>query len=261
MIGTLIGRGNTADVFDAGGNKAVKLFKEGYPLAAVQFEYRNSKLLSGLDIPIIQSYELVTYEGRHGIVYDRIEGESMLELLFQTEDLEKYTAVMASLHKELLACKLSSAVSLKSILKNNIEHADLSTRCKSELAERLEALPDGDGLCHGDFNFGNVMIGSGQNYIIDYMNICRGHQHADIARTVYLTEMTPAPAESEEAERILGMKKQAADLYLQEMGVGRESLSEWLLITAAARLSELSSDMAEERNTVLQYLSLQGLPV
>ena len=108
--------------------------------------FTNSKLLYHLAIPVVPSYELVTY-GRHGILYDKAEGEPMLELLLRTENWPSWTTALAALHKEILACKLSGATSLKSILQQHIEYADLDNDAKSRLLAILKALPDGDGLC------------------------------------------------------------------------------------------------------------------
>lgn len=270
MIGALIGKGNTADVFDMGGKKVIKLFNSGYPLNSVIHEYENSKLLNMLDVPIVKSYELVTYNGRHGIVYDRIDGKSMQDILLHIDDFEnkatalvllkKYAIALASLHKNILSHKLQSAVSVKSILKENIEHTDrLSMQCKSKLITTLDMLPDGDNFCHGDFHFGNVIVSQEKYFIIDYMNVCCGHEYGDIARTVYLIEMTPVPAEISDVEYFLHMKKQATDIYLTEMGVKRECLSDWLMIVTAAILSELRNEQTDEKNMILEYLSVCGL--
>ncbi len=257
----MIAKGNTADVFEIGDNKVVKLFKTGYPLDSVRHEFENSKLLHTLDIPIAKSYELVTYEGRHGIVYDRIDGESMLDILLQTEDVKKQATALALLHKRILAHQLPSAFSLKSILKSNIERANqLGAQWKAKLITVLDELPGGNCFCHGDFHFGNVIVNRKEYYIIDYMNICHGPEYGDIARTVYLLEMTPANAENPGVvANILNMKKRVTDIYLEEMGVSRESLSDWLMVTAAARLSELNSAQKDETNAILDYLMVCGL--
>lgn len=260
MLGALIGKGNTAEVFDMGDNKVVKLFKAGYPLSSVRQEFENSRLLNMPDLPIVKSYELGTYNGRYGIVYDRIDGESMLDLLLRTHDLEKYATALALWHKKILSHKLHPAVSLKSILQRQIEDTDqLSILSKSKLMKILEVLPDGDSFCHGDFHFGNVIVGQEQYYIIDYMNVCRGYAYGDIARTVYLIEMTPVPPGTQDIEQMLRLKKQAADIYLTKMGVARESLSEWLTVIAAARLFELSHAQTDEKSAVLKYLSECGM--
>jgi uncharacterized protein (TIGR02172 family) len=260
VIGALIGQGNTADIYDAGDKKVVKLFKQGYSLDHARQEFENSRLLDSLDLPISKSYELVTYDERHGIIYDKIEGESLLELVLRTGNVERYATVLALFHKQILSCNLDDAASLKSILKRNIERTkDLTNSCKSQLYAVLETLPNGRQLCHGDFHFDNVLVHEGKNYMIDYMNVCRGHEYGDMARTVYLIEMTPVPSQMNNSERILWMKKRATDVYLQEMGVTREDLADWLLVTAAARLLELNREQWDEKNSVLEYLSMRGV--
>lgn len=260
MIGPLIGAGYTAEVFDAGDGKAVKLFYEGYPAASVRAEFANAQLLGQLDIPVIQSYELIEYEGRHGIVYERAAGQSMLKLLLQTGDIEQYAAALAALHKQIVACTLPEATPLIAHLRRNIEAASaLDERARLKLLAKLDTLPDGEQACHGDFHFGNVVTEQERSYIIDYMNVCRGHPHGDAARTVYLIEMTPVPAGLDNVELVRAMKKQGADIYLQQMGISRESLLDWLVVTAAARLTELADDHVEERTTVLEFLSEHGI--
>jgi hypothetical protein len=55
------------------------------------------------------------------------------------------------------------------------------------------------------------------------------------------------------------MKKRVTDIYLEEMGVSRECLSDWLMVTTAARLSELNNEQTNEKNSILKYLSARGL--
>ncbi len=255
MLGKLIGKGNTAEVFDIGNKKVVKLFKAGYPIDSVLKEFKNSRLINDIDQCIINSYQMIKYNGRYGIIYDKIEGTSTLDLLISTQSIEKYARSLAALHKKILSYKLVSAVNIKSIFKKNIERTDkLSIKSKIELIKILRELPEDNCFCHGDFHFGNVMQNENIYYIIDYMNVCKGHKYGDIARTVYLIEMTPVPAETEDKDYFINIKKQVSNIYLEEMGVGRELLSDWLLIVAAARLSELSDGQLDEINTILEFL-------
>lgn len=256
MLGKLIGKGNTAEVFDIGNKKVVKLFKTGYPIDSVHKEFKNSRLINNIDHCIIKSYQMIKCNGRYGIIYDKIEGTSMLDLLISTQAIEKYAKTLAALHKKILSYKKVSAVSIKSIFKKNIERTDkLSSKSKIELIKILRELPEDNCLCHGDFHFGNVMENKDKYYIIDYMNVCKGHKYGDIARTVYLIDMTPVPTETDDKDHFLNIKKQVSNIYLEEMGVGRELLSDWLLIIAAARLSELSDWQLDEINTILEFLS------
>lgn len=261
-LGARIGIGNTAEIFGADQGRVVKLFVKGYPESSMRKEYENSLLLHGLGLPVAHSYEMVRQGERNGIIYDRVEGDSLLDLLMADPSrLESGVSALAALHRTMLACRLPEALSLKEILRGFIARSqDLSAAHKEALLVLMEELPDGDQLCHGDYHFGNVMAGPQGYTVIDYMNICRGHAHGDIARTVYLTEMTPVPAEAgDQSEFLLQLKKRAADLYLEQMVVTREELSGWLMVTAAARLGELRREEQTERESVLEYLRHSGL--
>ena len=260
MTGTLLGTGNTADVYDIGDNKALKLFHAGYSQGSVAREFENSQLLNQLDIPVARSYEMVMQDGRYGIIYKKINGKSLLDIIFKTCDIEKFASILASVHKDFLGNSLPSAISYKSILQKNIEDTNLlSAKRKSKVLGILCELPDCDGLCHGDFHFGNLLIEQQKIYVIDFMNICKGHKFFDIARTIYLTELTPVPTDMPNQKMILELKQKATDIYLEKMGVNRENLSDWLTVIAAARLSELRSGQTAETNAVIQYLSLHGV--
>ena len=67
MLGPLIARGNTADVFDIGDGKVVKLFHSGYPQNSVNYEFNNANMIQGLDLPLVKCYEIVTISDRHGL--------------------------------------------------------------------------------------------------------------------------------------------------------------------------------------------------
>lgn len=260
QLGELIGEGNTADVFDIGNDKVAKLFHLGYSEGAMLRELKNSQMMNDLDIPIAKSYGAIVCEGRNGIIYDKIEGQSLLKVLFETFDIEKGTRILANTHKRIISEHLPAAIDCKVILEDNITKAeDLNIERRSKLLGILADLPDGNNLCHGDFHFGNLLMGKQGTYIIDFMNICKGVQNYDIARTLYLIEMTPVPENTQNQQEIKEMKRQAADIYLGEMGVERDFLTDWSAVTAAARLSELHKDQSVERNNILKYLSSRGL--
>ncbi len=257
MVEKLIGKGNTADVYDIGDNKVLKLFIRGYPELAVQKEFQNSKLVNELGGHFVRSYERVSLDGRNGILYDKVDGVPMLDLFIQSHDIEKWANALATLHKEMLSFHNEVAISLKSILKENIDGTDrLSDNLKVKLLDMLGGLPEGSQLCHGDFHLGNVLVaGHGSYFIIDYMNVCRGHWLGDIARTVYLTEMTPIPTELAQRKGITSeLRTGFTKVYLNAMGVNRETLVEWLVVTAGARLAELTCDQTDEIDTVSKFL-------
>jgi Ser/Thr protein kinase RdoA (MazF antagonist) len=69
--------------------------------------------------------------------------------------------------------------------------SDLPTRTRDAALRRVEQLPGGASLCHGDLHPGNVILGNGRTVVIDWGNACRGNPVADVARSMYLMRDTP----------------------------------------------------------------------
>lgn len=77
----LIGQGRTADVFEYDEHKIVKLYKRDFPEAAIQEEFRVSNLAFSLGIHTPKPFELTYLDSRHGIVFQRIAGVTLLKKL------------------------------------------------------------------------------------------------------------------------------------------------------------------------------------
>ena len=77
-LGAKIGVGRTAEIFAASDNRAVKLFYRGSGDTLAQAEASCSALVAKAELPTPGFYGLVEIEDRIGIVYERLEGETML---------------------------------------------------------------------------------------------------------------------------------------------------------------------------------------
>lgn len=65
--------------------------------------------------------------------------------------------------------------------------ADIASTTKYDLHTRLESMPKGNSLCHGDFNPSNIIISEDNKpYIIDWSHATQGNPCADAARTYLL---------------------------------------------------------------------------
>lgn len=268
VIGPMVGKGNTADVFALDDTRVVKLFVMGYPKESVEKEYRNSELFSQMNISSPKSYEMITYGDRFGIVYDKVNGNSLLDILLESMNIgtngtgneDKWIDRFAILHKKILSRRALAVLDCKCILRENICATNiLSKQQKEKLLLILKSLPEGDSLCHGDYHFGNILVSQQNCIVIDFMNVCKGDRCFDIARTIYLTEFTPVPDCVPGKDEIVQFKKHFSGTYLKKMGIKKESISDWLTVIVAARLSELGEEQVLERNTVLQYLSQKGI--
>jgi uncharacterized protein (TIGR02172 family) len=241
--GKTIGVGNTATVYEWEEGKVLKLFYEGYPKEAVEREFHNAEAISNMDFAKPKVYEIIFLEERMGIIYDRVEGESLSDWVMRTGDVQECAVYMAKLHKEILQNKISNVPNYKEFLKCNIVNAPAAnSKKREEILQMLDKLMDGNTLCHGDFHPGNILIWSGHAMVIDFMNVCHGDFLYDVARTVFLVEYTPVPIEVEDREMLLRLKKTLADLYLMQMNVTREKIQDYLAVIIAARVGECPNE-------------------
>lgn len=241
--GEVIGVGNTATVYEWEKGKVLKLFYQGYPKEAVEREFYNSKVIRDMDFEKPKAYEIISCEERIGIIYDKVQGESLLDWVMKTGDLEGCAVYMAKLHKSIIQNKISNVPDYKEFLKWNIVNAPLDNlKKREEILQILDKLPNGNVLCHGDFHPGNILISEDHAIVIDFMNVCHGNFLYDVARTVFLVEYTPVPIGTDNIEMLLEFKKTLADLYLIQMNVTREMIQDYISVIIAARAGECPNE-------------------
>lgn len=235
----VLGVGNTATIYEWSDGKVLKLFHEDYPTKTVEKEFSNALAIKNLDFPKAKAYEIVTCGDRVGIVYDRVPGVSLLDLILQGGDVENCAKVMADLHKKILQYEISAGVpDYKEFLRFHVNVSEISEGEKEWAIRLLEGLPEGDTLCHGDFHPGNILMNGEIPTVIDFMNVCRGDYLFDVARTVFLVKYTPVSEDAIDQGADLRLKKTLSKLYLGHMGVTMEMIQDYLEIISLARQGE-----------------------
>lgn len=197
--------GRTAELYAWGEGRILKLLRPGFPPGLIQQEQEITSAIATMGIPAPKIYEIVEVNGRPGIVYERIEGPSLMENMQRhLFGLWRYAALLAQLHAAIHAHSFSpapeDAPKQRKILAQQIQSAEvLPDEARSAVLALLDGLPGGDNLCHNDFHPLNVLIGSGgkgvrQPVIIDWESASLGNRCADVARTT-MTMALARPSE------------------------------------------------------------------
>jgi uncharacterized protein (TIGR02172 family) len=242
--GRLIGRGRTAEIFEWGEGQILKLYLPGWNSAIAEIEARLARQVyaTGLNVPAVG--EVVQVEGRTGVVYERVVGESLLwHLSTQPWRVLAFARLLAELHAQMRRCTAPELPSLRERLEKKIRAADpLSPELRERALAALRQLPDGNALCHGDFHPDNILMTSRGPIIIDWLDAARGHPLADVARSSLLFRLGEIPPGTRGRALIELIRSwfQAEYLrhYRQLCSVRQEEIDAWGLPVAAGRLSE-----------------------
>lgn len=265
MYGTRIGAGRTAEIYEYGEQRVLKLYVPGIPEAQVEAEFRISGAAGRAGIRTPMALARVRHDDRHGIVFEKIAGGTMLAALARRGgSVAGESERMARLHSQIHRIAVPGLPDQKSSLRDRIARAPLlSDEVKNRLALMLQALPDGDRLCHGDFHPDNIMLDN-QEWIIDWMTGMSGHPAGDAARTALLLRFGSLPdnAPAEVAAWLTDMRAELLDGYLlsyaKQTGTTREQIERWMPPVAAARLCDGIPEAEKETLAIFVRQSLEG---
>jgi Ser/Thr protein kinase RdoA (MazF antagonist) len=257
----VIGRGRTAEIYAWGEGKVLKLYFDWCNPEWVDQEFKAAQIAQQAGVPVPVPYELLKKDGRQGIVFERISGNSLIaEFKRRPWNTGSLFRQMADLQ---VTCQLAPAPglhSLKASLERQVKKAvtfGLTQPQVESILAHLDQLPDGDQLCHMDFHPDNVMITRRGLMIIDWMNALSGPPMADTARTwLLLTNGSPPPGAEWMAPFISLVRKTACTNYyhrFQQLKPFKLSeLNAWMLPVAAARLAE---EIQTERDSLIRIVT------
>lgn len=195
----VIGFGLTADVHLLNDRHVLKLFHHGLPREDVEREFKATCTVHSAGLPVPAAHEIVVQGGRYGIVFDRIDGISLFRLA-QARPWTVFQTVrqLADLHAQVNRCRAPVELpSQRELLIKRIAAGNrLDESQKASLLNRLDELPEGDALCHGDFHFENILMTSRGPVILDWSGAARGVPAADVASTCWLFANADFPKEA-----------------------------------------------------------------
>lgn len=243
-IGPLLASGRTAEVFAWGTNQIIKLFHPWFELENIGFEQKVARAVQASGLPVPEVGEIIQVNGRNGLIYQRVDGRSMWEVLArQPWRLLSFARRMAELHAALHAAAAPADLpDQRGRFLNRIQYEGaLPEDVRRRVLNLLESLPAGERICHGDFHPGNILLTARGAVVIDWIDVSRGSPLADVARTSIIALGAAATQQVPK----MGMKailRLFHGLYLRRYfrlcPGGFTEYRRWLAVVAAARLAE-----------------------
>jgi tRNA A-37 threonylcarbamoyl transferase component Bud32 len=213
-LGEKIGEGTMADIHAWAPGQVVKLFKAGRPRRLIWHEARMTRAAFAAGLPAPEVLDEVTLEGRFGIVLQRLDGPTLLQLL-QTRAMTggQAAAILATLflsvHKTPPPPDVISLRDLIHALSGSPGNL-LPKHLATGVLTLLERLPPGDGLCHGDLHPGNVIMTGEGPRLIDWTWTRRAGAALDLGHfQVVLCDLIPEGHADPERPRALNAAVQS----------------------------------------------------
>lgn len=260
--GDLIGTGAKSDVIYWEEGKVVKLFKnpedgykidEGNGLNSFNREYDlSTKLPKVLDF-VPKAHGVVEHDGRKGIIFDYIQGESLLSHFMKNPfKIKKIGQITAEIQAKLHAIDYKS-IGLDAILERGVkfamEYINDRDLVPPTLCEKLKQYIDqrnlsgkGDVLIHGDFHPGNIILSDDKPYLIDWGASYLAPPGVGVCYTKMFSLVGPLMIDNPVLRSILGyfgksVGKAHVKAYKKITGLEQDSIDEWMPILAAGLLS------------------------
>jgi aminoglycoside phosphotransferase (APT) family kinase protein len=238
QLGPQLASGASADVYAWGERQVVKLYHRGSPHNAAEREADNARVASHVGIPSPVPDGIVTVQERVGVVFARVDGPTMLQLIgLNPRTVDDQVMQLARLHAAMHSKPGDGLPSLRDHLQTGA--ARIAAPAGQTLLAHLHRLPDAAALCHGDFHPGNVIMTPAGPVIIDWFDAACGHPLADVARTALLLQHADAPPGARRGLEALRYRLHAVYLahYCDLAGVTPADVNVWTLPVAVARLT------------------------
>ena len=244
MKGKIIGEGRTAVVYEYG-DKVLKLYNKEFPKEPVLQELKMQRIAHENGSLVPQVFDTYEEDGQFGIVFERINGIPLKDILFNDmlhmkKHGKEYAKLLLSIHQVTVDETIPDANYIDRL--KRVNQIDLET--KDILIERLKKLPKGNHLCHGDFHPDNILIADDKAVVIDWMTGYRGSPAEELSRVLLLLQ---TPYGLKDVPKLIKpliklfvkrFRKSFLDEYLKHSSVTMSDINNWMPIMAAVRYTE-----------------------
>lgn len=257
LSSTPIAQGRTAEIFLWGNDQVLKLYRDWCSPDWVEYESQIAHAVHEAGIPSPAAGEIVEVNGRPGLLYERLEGISMLrDMNARPWTLLQHARSLAEIQVEINRKYIPGLPSGRDHLRHAISSSQhLRNDQREKILAMLDSLPKGKSVCHGDYHPDNVILTKTGPVVIDWMTASSGSPWGDVARTSMILSIG-AKAAGKQVHPILRMvirlyHRMYLNRYHKFVPDIHNEMERWAPIIAAARLNE---QIAPEREALLKIV-------
>lgn len=245
-LGRLVAVGRTSDVYEYGPGAVVKVPRPHVPDHWASREAEYTAAVRTLDVPAPSVIDLIEIDGRHAIVFERVDGRSMWEHMFDDPGrIPEFARQLAETHRRIFAAGPPDA--LEGLIdRMQMKLADVDQISMTERADACalaRSLPRGAALLHGDLHPGNVLMTADGPVAIDWFDASIGHPVGDIVRSSLLMRPfgdggDPPHLPGADPSMLTTLHHAYVGAMAEQLDIEQTVLAQWEALVAASRLSE-----------------------
>ncbi len=255
-----IGEGQESEVFSLEDNRVMKLFRNSEDDKLAFHEMEVLKTIDKIGISVPKVYEYICIGGRPGYIMEQAYGNSIVSIIEKKPYLTiRLSKIFGKSHWEIN--KIDAPIEIR-LLKEGLKKGIKSVNClDDEIIEYtlklLSELPNGNSVCHGDYNPSNVIINSTKTVFLDWGGVRKGDPTADVAHTLLILKNGQFPPNTPRILKIIFRlgRRTFADVYFRTYikynPIDLSILSKWEMVRAVGRLEYGG---AQERPALLKFI-------
>lgn len=274
-----IGEGENGHVYRLDEETIIKVMdKKTVNDALIEREKKNAREAFVLGVPTAISYQIADVDGSPGIIYEKLEGKTIQELVADDpERMEELVAKEARLLKRVHQIHVPEETALSPLEELFLERlrdvSEFMTVSEVEQLQKLIGTLSGRrNYIHGDYHHGNVIVNGKELFLIDMFNSSYGHPMYDLM-SHYMLGAQIAKADPKAVEKLYGWKSERVlaawdcfvEAYFEERSaVERKMLSDMVVfyswvrqLVYLKRLKFLTNDM---RNAIVAQARSEFFP-
>lgn len=234
------------DLIPVGGRRIRKVFADRIGRQEIVRELHVTRLINaaGIPSPMIEPELVPVAGGRIGLDFQELPGITLADACRNApRHLPVFASELAALHHRIHRHgPIAGVPDQTGKLRAGItESAKLTFAARKMLLRLLDTAADESprSICHGDLSMQTAIVGDKQSWAIDWSDVTNGNPASDVARTVILIRY-PSQLRNIAIRAYCGsFARSYLKTYRRGRHIDNEELRFWLVINAAARVSEI----------------------